>query len=239
MIMKHMRRLLCVVLCLVMLAALAGCEKKGGARGSSQNSVDDILRQGMDAEDKQKDVTPGENNGANPGGNNGDNNGTNPGGNNGDNNGTNPGGNNGTDNPDVTLPTAIPTEVPTGEPEGNIKDPDPSVDVDLTCLSSTMVYAEVSNIVLSPEKYIGKTMKMDGLFAVYHDEETDQYYYACLIQDATACCQNGIEFVPADARKYPDDFPELGTNITVTGVFDTYEEGGYTYCTLREAKLIG
>ena len=181
----------------------------------------------MDAEDKQKGVTPGENNGTNPGGNNGDN------------NGTNPGGNNGTDNPDVTLPTAIPTEVPTGEPEGNIKDPDPSVDVDLTCLSSTMVYAEVYNIVSAPEEYIGKTMKMDGLFAVYHDEETDKYYYACLIQDATAYCQNGIEFVPADARKYPDDFPELGTNITVTGVFDTYEEGGYTYCTLREAKLIG
>jgi hypothetical protein len=102
-----------------------------------------------------------------------------------------------------------------------------------------MVYAEVSNIVLSPEKYIGKTMKMDGVFAIYYDEETDKYYYACLIQDATACCQNGIEFVPADERKYPDDFPELGSIITVTGVFDTYEEGGYTYCTLREAKLIG
>ena len=211
--MKSMRKMLCVILCLVLLAAVAGCEKKGGSRGSSQNSVDDILQKGMNEEDKKNGVTPGGNE-ANPGGQ--------------------------TATPDVTAPSEIPTEVPTVDPGSeNIKDPDPSVDVDLTCLSSTMVYAEVYNIVSAPDEYIGKTMKMDGLFAVYHDEETDQYYYACLIQDATACCQNGIEFVPADAKKYPEDFPELGTVITVTGVFDTYQEGGYTYCTLREAKLIG
>ena len=213
--------MLCVILCLVLLAAVAGCEKKGGSRGSSQNSVDDILQKGMNEEDKKNGVTPGGNE-------------------------TNPGGQTAT--PDVTLPTGIPDDGQNGNDggnngEGNNGDitgtPDPSVDVDLTCLSSTMVYAEVYNIVSAPDEYIGKTMKMDGLFAVYHDEETDQYYYACLIQDATACCQNGIEFVPADAKKYPEDFPELGTTITVTGVFDTYQEGGYTYCTLREAKLIG
>ncbi|MBO7632385.1 MAG: hypothetical protein J6S78_08670, partial [Lachnospiraceae bacterium] len=101
------------------------------------------------------------------------------------------------------------------------------------------VYAEVLNIIQNPESYIGKTVKMDGSFMVYYDEDTGIYYYACIIEDATACCQNGIEFVPADARKFPEDFPELGSRIVVIGVFDTYQDGQYTYCTLRNAKLGG
>ncbi|MBP5330416.1 MAG: hypothetical protein J6Y89_01015 [Lachnospiraceae bacterium] len=57
-----------------------------------------------------------------------------------------------------------------------------------------MVYSEVYNMMVSPEDFIGKTVKMKGPFAYYHDEEI--------------------------------------------GVFDTYTEGNYTYCTLREAKLL-
>ena len=33
-----------------------------------------------------------------------------------------------------------------------------------------------------PEQYIGKAVKMDGLFAYYHDEATGNYYFACIIQ---------------------------------------------------------
>ena len=42
-----------------------------------------------------------------------------------------------------------------------------SVDVDLTTLSSTMVYAEVFNMMMSPDDYIGKTIRMTGIFTVY------------------------------------------------------------------------
>lgn len=112
------------------------------------------------------------------------------------------------------------------------------VDVDLTALSSTMVYSEVYNMMASPEKYIGKTVKMKGPFAFYHDEATDNYYFACIIRDATACCAQGIEFVLTDDYVYPDDYPDVDEEICVIGVFDTYQEGNYTYCTLRKAKLI-
>ena len=37
----------------------------------------------------------------------------------------------------------------------------------------------------SPEDYIGKTVKMKGMYSVYHDESTDKYYFACIIKDAT------------------------------------------------------
>lgn len=112
------------------------------------------------------------------------------------------------------------------------------IDIDLTILSSTVVYSEVYNMMYLPEDYIGKTIKMDGLFSSYHDEATGNDYYACIIQDATACCAQGIEFVATDDFSYPDDYPEDGDDITVIGVFDTYDEDGYTYCTLRDAKIL-
>lgn len=122
--------------------------------------------------------------------------------------------------------TAAPAAAGTGE-----------VDVDLTSLSSTMVYSEVYNMMVSPESYLGKTVKMNGAFAVYEDEETGKIYYACVIADATACCSQGIEFVLGGNYSYPADYPELGTEITVTGEFGTYVEGGITYCQLTGAEM--
>ena len=112
------------------------------------------------------------------------------------------------------------------------------IDVDLTALSGTMVYSEVYNMMASPGDYVGKTVKMDGTFALYHDEESDNYYFACIVKDATACCSQGIEFVLTDDYTYPDDYPAPDEEITVVGVFDTYMEGEYMYCTLRSAVLV-
>ena len=107
------------------------------------------------------------------------------------------------------------------------------IDIDLTQLSSTMVYSEVYNMMMAPEDYIGKTVKMSGAYATYHDDATGNDYYACIIQDATACCTQGMEFVLADGN-YPT---EEGSEVTVSGVFDIYTEGEAQYCTLRDAKL--
>ena len=115
--------------------------------------------------------------------------------------------------------------------------PADKVDVDLTTLSSTMVYSEVSNMMTVPDDYMGKIVKMNGTFAVYHDETTGKDYFACIIKDATACCSQGLEFT-LDGKKYPDDYPELGSDITVVGKFNTYEESGTQYCTLDNCHLI-
>lgn len=111
------------------------------------------------------------------------------------------------------------------------------IDIDLTQLSSTMVYSEVFNIVSDPESFVGKVIKMQGMFTMYHDEATDKYYYGCIIQDATACCSQGLEFIPLNATVYPDDFPEEMSTITVTGTFSIYEEGEYKYMTLKDAYM--
>lgn len=112
-----------------------------------------------------------------------------------------------------------------------------NIDIDLTVMSSTMVYSQVSEIMADPDAYVGKIMKMKGLLTVFHSEETGKYYFGCLIQDATACCAQGIEFELAGDYQYPDDYPPENTEITVVGVFDTYIEGVGLYCTLRNAEF--
>lgn len=106
---------------------------------------------------------------------------------------------------------------------------DSAVDVDLTKLSSTMVFSEVYNMMVSPEQYMGKTVKADGIFQVYQDPDTKKNYYAVVIADATACCQQGLEFIWNGDHAYPEDYPEEESEIEITGVFQSYQEGSSTY----------
>lgn len=206
-----MKRWIGILLCLALIFAMTGCGNNSAESkpGSNQPAgVNDVLEQGMAEADSEINGDSSE-----------------------------PSESVSSNNPQSTNEdkksqeaTTAP-DAPAGELAGNI-------DVDLTILSSTMVYSEVYNMMVSPEEYIGKTVKMDGLFAYYHDEATGNYYFACIIQDATACCAQGIEFVLTEDYTYPDDYPEVNEEICVVGVFDTYEENGRTYCTLREASLL-
>ncbi len=110
-------------------------------------------------------------------------------------------------------------------------------DVDLTKLSSTMVFSEVYNMMYTPQDYIGKTVKMRGMFTAYTNQDRSRYYPAVIIADATACCSQGLEFVLEGDPSYPDGYPEIGTEITVVGTFETYEEDGNMYCRLQNARI--
>ena len=208
-----MKKRITTILCLALILAMAGCGNSATANKPVSNQpagVKDVLEQGMaEADDNMADDTSQS-------------------------------AENDTQNRQNIEDPETQAPEPSLEPD---TDPIPAgsadgVDVDLTALSSTMVYSEVFNMMASPEQYIGKTVKMDGLFAYYHDEATGNDYYACIIQDATACCAQGIEFVLTDNYVYPDDYPEVDEEICVIGVFDTYREGDYIYCTLRDAELV-
>lgn len=122
--------------------------------------------------------------------------------------------------------------------ESEILSTEAGIDIDLTTLSATVVYSEVYDMMMMPDKYIGKTIKMGGTYSSFYDEASDKYYFACIIMDATACCAQGIEFVLTDDYVYPDDYPQEDDPICVVGVFDSYVEDGYTYYTLRNAKFV-
>lgn len=111
--------------------------------------------------------------------------------------------------------------------------------IDLTEMSSTMVYSQVYNMVFYPERFIGTKVKMEGIYSDYFDMAKGNHYFGCLIMDATACCAQGIEFQPTDSYSYPEDFPSDGDMVTVEGEFDVYTEDGNQYCTLKNASIIG
>ena len=85
----------------------------------------------------------------------------------------------------------------------------------------------------------GKTFHMaDSNAALFakHLAQNEQFY-ACIISDATACCAEGMEFVLKDDLAYPDDYQELGAELTVIGEFQSYEENGMTWYHLVNARL--
>ena len=113
-----------------------------------------------------------------------------------------------------------------------------NVDYDLTQMNSDMVYAMVYQMMAVPEQYVGKTFRMDGIFYSSYYDTTNQDYFYCVIQDALACCTQGIEFVWDDGSHiYPDEYPEEAEEIIVEGTFETYTEEGdeNLYCHLVNA----
>lgn len=69
---------------------------------------------------------------------------------------------------------------------------------------------------------------------------TQKYYFYCVIQDATACCAQGLEFVWDDGTHvYPDEYPEDNAEVIIEGTFETYreEEDASLYCRLADATL--
>ena len=111
------------------------------------------------------------------------------------------------------------------------------VDIDLTRMSGTMVYAQVYQMVMHPGKYVGKRIKMKGVFSSYYDDATKTRFFGCVIADALACCSQGLAFELAKERKFPDEFPKEGASITINGEFDLIKEDEGSYPIIRNAKM--
>lgn len=123
----------------------------------------------------------------------------------------------------AAVSTPAPTPAATATPQPAATPTPDGVDIDLTQLSATMVFAEVAAMVRTPEDYLGKTVRMAGPLAVYEANPAlgIDYFYTVVIQDATACCQQGMEFIWPEGT-----LPEAGTGLVVTGTFAEYDCGG-------------
>ena len=103
--------------------------------------------------------------------------------------------------------------------------------IDLTKMDGAMVYATVFDMMNQPDNYLGKRITMHGTLAVIpSDMDPDLRYYFVVIADATACCSQGIEFIwEENSHTYPDEYPEVGAQVIVSGIFGQYEEEGSPY----------
>ena len=135
--------------------------------------------------------------------------------------------------PSQSSPPAFPEEeavVPVDRPQTEPPHVLPAaVDLDLTGLSSTLVYAEVFNMMSAPNDCIGKTIRIKGIFSIYQEPETQTIYCGVIVQDATACCAQGFDLVMPDDSRYPDDYPPAQSEVTVVGTIQadhTLEDDG-------------
>ena len=106
------------------------------------------------------------------------------------------------------------------------------VDVDLTQISETVRFAEIYNMIIDPETDEGKTARTTGEFRKFPAmEEGGSSYYSIVVQDAGACCIQGLEVILEEGSTA--SYPESGSMVTVDGVFETYQLNTVTLCRLR------
>ena len=126
----------------------------------------------------------------------------------------------------------------TPAPAGQVSASEQEFDEDLTKLNENMRYSEVMYILADPERYLGKTIKLEGYFYIY--ESDIRNVYVCLVPDSTACCTAGLEFRLAGEHKFPDDYPKSDELITVAGTFGAYsdDEGEHIAYVLQDAYFL-
>ncbi len=111
-------------------------------------------------------------------------------------------------------------------------------DIDMTKMSVTMIYSQIFNMLIMPEEYEEKIIKVRGAFEVYPNENNQVDFFTLTVMDTTACCKEGIDFIWAGNHTYPDDYPEQGQEITITGTYKSFEnEDGVTRSYLLVSDL--
>lgn len=111
-----------------------------------------------------------------------------------------------------------------------------NIDIDLSELTGNGMYLGICMIMDDAESYVGKSVKCTGKYTEYTDPETGARYHTCITEDDDGCTR-GIEFIPQKSYLYPQDYPNEGDIVTVTGIVAIYSEGGTYYCTLKDAEI--
>lgn len=110
------------------------------------------------------------------------------------------------------------------------------IDFDWSKMNYNMLSSLIFDIQVNPEKYNNKRFKLTGNFntSIYEGNR----YYSVLIWDPTGCCPTGLDFIPPADMKYPEDFPEMDTVISVTCVFNYSEDDEMTYFLFPAEKIV-
>lgn len=115
-----------------------------------------------------------------------------------------------------------------------ISAPKTDVELDLSKMKADLAYAFIFQIIVEPEKYEGKTIRMTGTFEIFYDNEPYGRHDYCIITDVLACCAQGLEFESAKVSGV-----EPGQKITVSGTLklrDAVSPDGMEYKTMRIAE---
>lgn len=102
-------------------------------------------------------------------------------------------------------------------------------------ITEKMYVSWINEIYINPKSYIGKTIKIQGMYQVDHLESTGTTYYY-VYRVGPGCCGNdgnmcGFEFIGNTEGLSDNDW------IEVTGVLTEYQENGVSYLTISAASV--
>ena len=123
------------------------------------------------------------------------------------------------------------TEVVSPKIESEVPAAATKVDYDLSGMNFTMISSFFFQMLVDSETYENKTFKIKGNFQTFENEEdpTALPYFSVIMNDATMCCQEGIDFVWEGNHNWPEDYPEQDQEITIVGKYIVTETDGFTY----------
>ena len=101
-----------------------------------------------------------------------------------------------------------------------------SIDYDFTKMNFNIATAQIFNMTVEADKYLGKVVKFQGQFMSIEEEGYTSRFFSVLQYDATACCQTGFMFFLPEDKKYPDDYPAEMSDIEVCGKLTKGEVDG-------------
>ena len=133
----------------------------------------------------------------------------------------------------ATETAAVPETADAGESAGAEEQ---KVDIDLTPLSITMMFAETNNILSNPEPNLGKIIRLAGMYYSREDPETGKLQYYCSVYDG--CCSTAdVRFTPAEGAEDPESYLKKGDVILLTGEFASFEDNSLNPHGLINATL--
>lgn len=110
------------------------------------------------------------------------------------------------------------------------------IDFDWTKMNYNMLSSLFFDVQINPENYNNKRFKLSGNFhtSIYEGKR----YYSVLVWDPTGCCPTGLDFIPPADMKYPEDFPEMDTKISITCVFKYSENDNQVYFSFVAEEVV-
>jgi len=111
--------------------------------------------------------------------------------------------------------------------EENIRPESPPPGKSVVEIKEKMFLAQVNDVYLNAEDYLGKTIKLEGIFK---EEQGYEKAYCFVVRYGPGCCGNdgnaGFEVAWAKEKAHP--YPAIDSWVEATGVLKKYEEDGYS-----------
>jgi zinc transport system permease protein len=134
-----------------------------------------------------------------------------------------------------TLSVALPKDIPAEEPvPARLEGAGQST----LEIKEKMFIAQINDVYLNPEDYLGRTINLEGLFKA---EQYGEQTYCFVIRYGPGCCGNdgnaGFEVAWDNQEPAEGSYPVVDDWVEATGVLRTYEEDGYPYLYLALSSL--